>query len=103
MSFIVDVSEPKPNRSNTMNLVEKRTQKLGLYEDLVNGRAGSLGDRIVNGVVEERVKVRPWASSEVSDSRILRGYCGAKGSGCPNPFRIISPRAQPRRKMSEDD
>ena len=47
-----------------MNLVEKRTQKLGLYEDLVNGRAGSLGDRIVNGVVEERVKVRPWASSE---------------------------------------
>ena len=64
MSFIVDVSEPKPNRPNTMNLVEKRTQKLGLYEDLVNGRAGSLGDRIVNGVVEERVNFRPWASSE---------------------------------------
>ena len=36
--------------------------------------------------------------SEVPDSRILRGYCGAKGSGCPGPFRIISPRAQPRRK-----
>ena len=64
MSFIVDVSELKPNRPNTMNLVEKQTQKLGLYEDLVNGRAGSLGDRIVNSVVEERVKVRPWASSE---------------------------------------
>ena len=30
-------------------------------------------------------------------------YCGAKGSGCPGPFRIISPRAQPRRKTSEDD
>ena len=41
--------------------------------------------------------------SEVPDNRILRGYCGAKGSGCPSPFRIISPKAQPRRKMSEDD
>ena len=30
----------------------------------MNGRAGSLGNKIVNGVVEERVKVRPRASSE---------------------------------------
>ena len=30
-------------------------------------------------------------------------YCGAKGSGCPDPFRIISPMAQPRKKTSEDD
>ena len=30
----------------------------------MNGRAGSLGNKIVNGVVEERVKVHPWASSE---------------------------------------
>ena len=49
--FTVDVSEPKPNRPNTMNLVEKRAQELGLYEDFVNGRAGSLGSKIVNGVV----------------------------------------------------
>ena len=46
---------------------------------------------------------KSFSSSEVPDSRILRGYCGAKGSGCPGPFRIISPRAQPRRKTSEDD
>ena len=52
MSFTVDVSEPEPNKPNTMNLVEKRAQELGLYEDFVNGRAGSLGSRIVNGVVE---------------------------------------------------
>ena len=64
MSFTVDVNEPKLNRPNTMNLVEKRAQELGLCEDLVNGRARSLGDRIVNGVVEERVKVRPRALSE---------------------------------------
>ena len=51
VSFIVDVSEPKPNRPNTINLVEKRIQELGLCEDFVNGRAGSLGSRIVNGVV----------------------------------------------------
>ena len=28
--------------------------------------------------------------SEVPDSRILRSYCGAKGSGCPDPFDIKS-------------
>ena len=41
--------------------------------------------------------------SEIPDSRILRGYFRAKGSGCPGPFQIISLRAQPRRKTSEDD
>ena len=46
-----------------MNLVEKWAQELGLCEDFVNGRAGSLGSRIVNGVFEG-VKVRPRASSE---------------------------------------
>ena len=66
MSFTVDVSEPepKPNIPNTMNLVEKRAQELGLCEDFVNSRAGSLGSKIVNGVVGGRVKVRPRASSE---------------------------------------
>ena len=63
VSFIVDVSESKPNRPNTMNLVEKRAQELGLCEDFVNGRAGSLGSRIVNGIFEG-VKVRPRASFE---------------------------------------
>ena len=63
MSFTVDVSESKPNRPNTMNLVEKRAYELGLCEDFINGRAGSLGNRIINGVVEERVKVRPRPSS----------------------------------------
>ena len=51
-SFTVGVSEPKPNRPNTMNLIEKRAQELGLCEDFVNGWAGSLGSRIANGVEE---------------------------------------------------
>ena len=46
---------------------------------------------------------KPCSLSEVLDNRILRGYCGAKGSGRPGLFRIISPRAQPRRKTFEDD
>ena len=46
-----------------MNLVEKWAQELGLCEDFVNGWAGSLGSRIVNGVVGG-VKVRPRALSE---------------------------------------
>ena len=46
-----------------MNLVEKWAQELGLCEDFVNSRAGSLGSRIIKGV-EEGVKVCPRASSE---------------------------------------
>ena len=41
--------------------------------------------------------------SEDPDSRILRGYYGAKELRYPGPFQMISPRAQPRRKTSEDD
>ena len=41
--------------------------------------------------------------SEFPDSKILRGYCGAKGPGYTGPFRMISAKAQPRRKTSEDD
>ena len=32
-SFTVDVNGPKPNRPNTMNLVKKWAQELGLSED----------------------------------------------------------------------
>ena len=31
-SFTVDVNEPEPNRPNTMNLVKKLAQELGLSE-----------------------------------------------------------------------
>ena len=62
-SFIVDVSEPKPNRPNTMNLVEKRAQELGICEDFVNGWAGLLESRIIKKG-RGRVKVCPRASSE---------------------------------------
>ena len=51
-SFTIDVSEPKPNRPNTMNLVKKWAQELGLSEDFVNGLARSLGSGIIKGVEE---------------------------------------------------
>ena len=51
-SFTVDVSEPKPNRPNTMNLVKKWAQELGLNEDFVNGLAGSLGSGTIKGMEE---------------------------------------------------
>ena len=56
----------------------------------------------INRVIGPRMS-KPCSLSEVPDNRILRGYYGAKGSGRPGPFQIISPRAQPRRKTSEDD
>ena len=60
---------------NTMNLVEKRAQELGLYEDFVNGRARSLGSRIIKGVEEGKKSIlgpRPRMSSS-SPPLILHG------------------------------
>ena len=51
-SFTVDVIEPKHNRPNTMNLVEKWAQELSLCKDFVNGRAGLLRSGIIKGVEE---------------------------------------------------
>ena len=46
---------------------------------------------------------KPSSPSEESDSRILRGYCEAKGFGNPNPFHI-KPKAHAQEKeMSEDE
>ena len=47
-----------------MNLVEKRVRELGLCEDAFNGRAGSLGNWIVNSVVGGKVKAHPRSSAE---------------------------------------
>ena len=62
----VEVSKPKPkpNRPNTMNLVEKRAWELGLYENAFNGQAGLLGNWIINSVVGGKVKARPRSSTE---------------------------------------
>ena len=43
------------------------------------------------------------SSSEESDSRILRGYCGAKGSGDPGPFHIGPMAHTEEEEMSEDE
>ena len=69
------MSELGPNRPNTMNLVEKRAQELGLCEDFVIGRAGSLGSRIIKGAEEGQKSVhgpRPRMSSS-SPPLILHG------------------------------
>ena len=42
--FVVQgVNEPKPNRPNTMNLVEKLAQELGLSEELFSSRTRLYG------------------------------------------------------------
>ena len=40
---------------------------------------------------------KPSSPSEESNSRILRGYCGAEGFGKPGPVHI-KPRPMPRKK-----
>ena len=41
--------------------------------------------------------------SKDSDSRILRGYCGAKGSGDSSPFDIKSKAHVKEEEVSEDE
>ena len=41
--------------------------------------------------------------SEDSDSRILRGYCGAKGSGNSGPFDIQPKAHVKEEEVSEDE
>ena len=43
------------------------------------------------------------SSSEESGSRILRGYCGAKGSGDPGPFHIKLKAHAEEEEMPEDE
>ena len=62
--FTVDMSKLKPNRPNTMNLVEKQAWELGLCEDAFNGRAGLLGNWIVYSAVRGKVKAHPRSSAE---------------------------------------
>ena len=82
-----------------MRLVRQNAKNVPwiIEEALAPVRKQSSIDRVIGPRMS-----KPYSPSEVPDSRILRGYCGAKGSGRPGPFRIISPRAQPRRKTSED-
>ena len=45
---------------------------------------------------------KPSFPSKESNSRILRGYCGAKGFGNPGPFHIRPKAYAEEEEMSED-
>ena len=46
---------------------------------------------------------KPLSLSEESDSRILRGYCGAEECGNPSPFHIKPKAHIEEEEMSEDE
>ena len=46
---------------------------------------------------------KPSSPSGESDSRVLRGYCGAKGSGNLGPFHIKSKAHAEEEEMSEEE
>ena len=83
-----------------MRLVRQNAKKVPwiIEEALAPVRKQSSIDRVIGPRMS-----KSYSPSEIPNSRILRGYCGAEGSGCPGPFRIISLMAQPRKKTSEDD
>ena len=86
--FTVDVSKPKPNRPNTMNLVEKRAWELGLCENAFNGQAGSLGNWIIYSVVGGKVKARPRSSAE---DDFFFSFSDTPPIELPDVFRIAAP------------
>ena len=47
--------------------------------------------------------LKPSSSSEEPDSRILKGYCGAKGFGNLSPFHIKSKAHTEEEEMSENE
>ena len=46
---------------------------------------------------------KPPSPSGESDSRVLRGYCGAKDSGNPGPFHIKPKAHAEEKEMFEDE
>ena len=60
-----------------------------IEETLVPVRRQSSLDRVIGPRMS-----KSSSSSEIPDSRILRGYCGVEGSGCPGPSQLLSPKAQ---------
>ena len=46
---------------------------------------------------------KPSSPSEEPDSRILKGYCEAKGCGNPDPFHIKPKAHAEEEEMSEDE
>ena len=46
---------------------------------------------------------KPSSPSRESDSRVLRGYYGAKDSGNPGPFHIKPKAHAEEKEMSEDE
>ena len=70
---------------------------LSFVQDKFPPRQGSTGHDIGPRISKSS------SSPEKLDSRILRGYCGAKGIGDPGPFHI-KPMAHAEEKgMSEDE
>ena len=65
--------------------------------------SGTHGGQDSTGHDEGPRTSKPSSSSKEPDSRILRGYCGAKGFGNPGPFHI-KPKAHAKEKeMSKDE
>ena len=61
------MSKLKPNKPNTMNLVKKWVQELGLSEDSVKGLAGLLRSEIIKGM-ERRQKSILGLNSRMNSS-----------------------------------
>ena len=61
------------------------------------------GEQDLTGHDEGPRTSKPSFPSKESNSRILRGYCGAKGFGNPGPFHIKPKAYAEEEEMSKDE
>ena len=82
---------------NWARFISPRIPSLSFVQDKFPPRQGSTGHDIGPRISKSS------SSPEKLDSRILRGYCGAKGIGDPGPFHIKPMAHSEEKEMSEDE
>ena len=80
-----------------MRFISPRIPSLSFVQDKFPPRQGSTGHDIGPRISKSS------SSPEKLDSKILRGYCGAKGIGDPGPFHINPTAHAEEKEMSEDE
>ena len=86
----------KHDVSKTQGMSHNQEHFPGKWRDIDINEGQSLASRDIGPTLP-----KPSSPSEGPDSRILRGYCGARELVTPTHF-ALGPRPEPRRDIAED-
>ena len=88
----------KSINEDSPRILKRQERALGRRRDL-----GTHGGQDLTSHDESPRISKPSSLSEEPDSRVLRGYCGAKESSNPAPFHIRPKAYTEEEEMSEDE